>query len=116
MNGRHVRRAGRRGAPRSPLAHDDGFTQLSANGRADRACCCGNIPAMRLLVVEDETNIAASVKKGLVENGYSVDVAPNQVDGLHLATHEAYEALIVDRRLPDGDGLEIIRGVRAAGA
>lgn len=70
---------------------------------------------MRVLLVEDEPNVAAFVKKGLIEESFAVDHASTRRDALHLATREAYDALIVDRRLPDGEGLDVVRAVREKG-
>jgi two-component system OmpR family response regulator len=70
---------------------------------------------VRVLLIEDEPNVAAFVKKGLGEEGFAVDHAATKTDGTHLAVRETYDALVVDRRLPDGDGLEIVRDVRGRG-
>ncbi|MBI3724815.1 response regulator transcription factor, partial [bacterium] len=70
---------------------------------------------MRVLLVEDEPNVAAFVKKGLAEEGFSVDHAKNREDGLHMGTRESYDVLVVDRRLPDGDGVDLVREVRGRG-
>ncbi|HQY37368.1 MAG TPA: DNA-binding response regulator, partial [Pseudomonadota bacterium] len=50
---------------------------------------------MRILVVEDDANVAGFVAKGLREAGHVVDVADNGKDGLFLATTEAYDALVL---------------------
>ena len=63
---------------------------------------------MRVLLIEDEPNVAAFVKKGLTEESFAVDHAPSQRDGLRLALDESYDVLVVDRRLPDGDGLDLL--------
>jgi len=70
---------------------------------------------MRVLLVEDEPLIAEFVAKGLRESGHSVDHAATGPDGLHLASHENYDALILDRMLPGLDGLELLRTLRASG-
>jgi two-component system OmpR family response regulator len=70
---------------------------------------------VRVLLVEDEPNVAAFVKKGLAEESFAVDHAPSQKDGLLLALEETYDVLVVDRRLPDGDGLDLVRAVRGRG-
>ena len=70
---------------------------------------------MRVLVVEDDRNVAAFLVKGLRESGYTVDHAADGKEGLFLATSERYGALVVDRMLPSLDGLSIVRALRAAG-
>ena len=69
---------------------------------------------MRLLVIEDDTEVAAFVAKGLEELGHTVDRAADGKEGLFLATTERYDALIVDRMLPVVDGLTIVQTLRAA--
>ncbi|HEY8518784.1 MAG TPA: response regulator transcription factor [Gammaproteobacteria bacterium] len=69
---------------------------------------------MRILVVEDDKDVASFIRKGLVQAGCNVDVADNGKDGLLLATTESYDALIVDRMLPGVDGLTLIRTLRAS--
>lgn len=70
---------------------------------------------MRILVVEDDQEVAEYLKKGLEESGYTVDHAVNGHDGLYMATGENYDLLIVDRMLPGLDGLALIKALRAAG-
>ncbi len=70
---------------------------------------------MRILVVEDDREVADYLKNGLEESGYTVDYADNGQDGLYLATAEAYDLLIVDRMLPKLEGLALIKALRAAG-
>jgi two-component system OmpR family response regulator len=67
---------------------------------------------MRILVIEDDTEAALYLTKGLRECGYTVDHAPDGPQGLFLATTETYDALIVDRMLPGMDGLLIVETVR----
>ena len=70
---------------------------------------------MRLLVIEDDTQVSAYIAKGMKEAGHITDVANDGKNGLFLATTETYDALIVDRMLPGLDGLSIIKTVRGTG-
>lgn len=68
---------------------------------------------MRILVVEDEHKIANSIKKGLEQEAYAVDVAYNGTDGYDLAATEDYDAIILDLLLPGMDGVTICKKLRA---
>ena len=68
---------------------------------------------MRILVIEDDETVANYIRKGLDELGYTVDLAPDGMEGLFLATSESYDALIVDRMLPEIDGLTVVQTLRA---
>ncbi len=70
---------------------------------------------MKILVIEDDKQVAAYIQKGLGEHGHSADHADNGKDGLFLATTESYDVLIVDRMLPTLDGLTLIKTLRGAG-
>ena len=70
---------------------------------------------MRLLLIEDDTDVADYIERGLAESGHSVDVAHDGNRGLGLATTEHYDTMIIDRMLPGVDGLTIVKRVRAAG-
>lgn len=67
---------------------------------------------MRVLVVEDEVKITDSIKKGLTQEGFSVDVAYEGQYGLDLALSEEYDLLLLDRMLPNVDGIQILSEVR----
>jgi two-component system, OmpR family, response regulator len=69
---------------------------------------------MKLLVIEDDREVAAYIVKGLSESGYVVDAAHEGRDGLFMATSGNYDALIVDRMLPGMDGLAVIAALRSA--
>ena len=69
---------------------------------------------MRILVIEDDKDVASFIRNGLVQAGCNVDHAGNGRDGLFLATTESYDALIVDRMLPGIDGLTVVRTLRAS--
>jgi len=68
---------------------------------------------MRILVVEDDRKVASFLNKGLKEEGYSVDVAADGVDGAMKALVYDYDLLLLDIMLPGKSGLEIVREVRA---
>lgn len=70
---------------------------------------------MRILVIEDDKEVSTYLSKGLKENGHVVDAASNGRDGLFMATTESYDLLIVDRMLPELDGLTLIKTLRGAG-
>lgn len=67
---------------------------------------------MRILLVEDDSKIAAFILKGLKAAGYAVDHAVNGEDGLHLGLTEPYDAAIIDVMLPGRSGLSIIETLR----
>jgi two-component system OmpR family response regulator len=70
---------------------------------------------MKLLVVEDDREAGAYLKRALSEAGHVVDLAASGRDGLLLAAGEPYEVIVLDRMLPELDGLAILRTIRAAG-
>ena len=70
---------------------------------------------MKILVVEDDPDTGAFLKKGLQEAGHVVDLSVTGRDGLVRAVGEPYEIIIVDRRLPGLDGLALVKTVRGAG-
>ncbi len=70
---------------------------------------------MRLLVVEDERELAGQIAKTLREAGYAVDVAHDGEEGLYLGEVEPYDAVILDLGLPAVDGLTVLRRWREAG-
>ena len=67
---------------------------------------------MHLLLIEDDTEAAKYLAKGLRESGYTVDVAGDGRDGLFQATEEQYDLIIADRQLPHIDGLTIVQMLR----
>lgn len=70
---------------------------------------------MKLLVVEDDKEAAQYLVKGLREQGHVVDHAAAGKDGLFMAASESYDAMLIDRMLPEVDGLTITQTLRAAG-
>jgi two-component system OmpR family response regulator len=69
---------------------------------------------MRILLVEDDKDVAAFIVKGLREAGHVVEHADNGRDGLFLAASENFDAIILDRMLPGGiDGLRVVDTLRS---
>jgi len=70
---------------------------------------------MRILIVEDEMKLAHAMKRALELQKYAVDVVNNGKDGLDFAIGEELNLIILDIMLPEMDGIEICRRIRAAG-
>jgi two-component system copper resistance phosphate regulon response regulator CusR len=68
---------------------------------------------MRLLVIEDEKKAGEYLKKGLEESSFTVDVASNGIDGLHLALEGDYDLIVLDVMLPGIDGWAVLTRLRA---
>ena len=71
---------------------------------------------MKLLVIEDEIKLAEYLQKGLSEEGFVVDVTHNGIDGLHLATEQAYDLIVLDGMLPGIDGFAVLAALRQSKA
>jgi len=67
---------------------------------------------MRLLVVEDEVRLATALQRGLISEGFAVDVFHNGPDGLHAAQEAAYDLIILDIMLPGLSGYRITEALR----
>ncbi len=70
---------------------------------------------MRVLIVEDDREVAKNIAKMLRENGHVVDCAHDGDDGLAMAREGAFDVLIVDRMMPKRDGLSMISELRGEG-
>lgn len=70
---------------------------------------------MKILVVEDEVKTGDYLKQGLSEAGFVVDLMRDGNDGLHAATTEPYDLLILDIMLPGRDGWSILKSLREGG-
>ncbi len=68
---------------------------------------------MRILIVEDDHKIANAIKKGLEQESYAVDVSYDGKDGLGSAFAVEYDLIILDRMLPEVDGIKICKVLRA---
>lgn len=67
---------------------------------------------MKILIIEDEVKTINYLKRGLTEQGYSVDAATDGLDGLHLASTGDYDAIILDIMLPGLDGISLLKSLR----
>ncbi|GEB53577.1 response regulator transcription factor [Streptomyces cacaoi] len=70
---------------------------------------------MRLLIVEDERRLALSLAKGLTAEGFAVDVVHDGAEGLHQATENDYDLIVLDIMLPGMNGYRVCAALRAAG-
>jgi two-component system copper resistance phosphate regulon response regulator CusR len=87
---------------------------IAAVQNRDRAPTVG-MEAMRILVVEDEPKTGNYLKQGLSEAGFTVDLARDGEDGLHLGSTEDYDLIVLDVMLPVRDGWSVLRELREKG-
>ena len=67
---------------------------------------------MKILVVEDEKKVASFIKRGLEEEGFSVDVAYDGEEGRYMAENNQFDLIMMDVMLPKKDGLTVVREIR----
>jgi two-component system, OmpR family, response regulator len=70
---------------------------------------------MRVLVIEDHDRMSQLLHRGLIEEGYAVDLAEDAENGEWLALENPYDAIVLDVMLPDSDGFAVCRDLREAG-
>ncbi|HVC78187.1 MAG TPA: response regulator, partial [Candidatus Micrarchaeaceae archaeon] len=70
---------------------------------------------MRILVAEDDSRVAANVRKGLERAGFDVDIAQHGDEAVAVATAFDYDAIVLDVMLPGQDGIAVSRTLRQAG-
>ncbi len=70
---------------------------------------------MRLLLIEDDVELACNLKRNLDQAGFAVDLADNGIDGEFLGKTEPYDLIILDLGLPQRSGLEVLKNWRRAG-
>src|SRR6476659_5178607 len=68
---------------------------------------------MRLLLVEDEARLANALRRGLVADGFTVEVAGDGASGLELARYGDFDAVLLDVMLPRLSGYDVVRTLRA---
>ena len=71
---------------------------------------------MRILIVEDDQRLARQLKKGLDENGHTVSLAFDGIDGLEAARQGHFDVLVLDVMLPRLDGFGVVKQLRKAGS
>lgn len=100
------------------MSIDKSYTDESCQGRnisknsANFQQIRYNLFLVKILIIEDEHRIAASLKKGLEQERYVVDVSYDGVDGFDLAASNTYDLIVLDLMLPKMDGLSICRNLR----
>lgn len=75
----------------------------------------GAQPIIRILLVEDEPKLRATLAEGLATEDWFVISAASRREAQHELNSEHFDAIVLDWMLPDGDGLEIVRRLRAEG-
>lgn len=70
---------------------------------------------MRILLIEDDRDLSQVLKKGLDEEGYSVDASYDGIEGLYMAEEIAYDGIILDLMIPGIDGLSLLSKLRKKG-
>lgn len=69
----------------------------------------------RVLIIEDERKILASLRRGLTEQGFEAGTATNGEEGYYQATTRSFDAIVLDLMLPGRDGMTVLRDLRARG-
>src|SRR5258708_40117713 len=70
---------------------------------------------MRVLLVEDNTELVSLLKKGLSHGGFSADSVGTAADAVHVLSTMRYAAIVLDLGLPDEDGISLLRDIRRRG-
>ncbi len=73
------------------------------------------MPAVRILIIEDERKVAQALQRGFCGEGHDAVVAASGEDGFFRATTEAFDVIVLDLNLPGRDGLQILETLRARG-
>jgi DNA-binding response OmpR family regulator len=71
------------------------------------------VNAVRLLIIEDEPDVATFIKKALIAENHAIDIAGDGTEGEYLASTESYDLIILDILLPKKDGLSVLKSLRA---
>ncbi len=70
---------------------------------------------MKVLVVEDNDLLGKSLKRGMEEHGWTVDLAPNGEEGIYFADSSEYDVMVLDWMLPKYSGIEVLKDLRSRG-
>ncbi len=71
---------------------------------------------MRILITDDDSQLASALAMTLQDNGYATEIAPDGESALRMASINSYDLIILDINLPGIDGIEVCRRLRAAGS
>src|SRR4051794_23915674 len=99
-------------AGRSPAMMKD--IHFAGHGRFPAACQVGE-RTLRTLLVEDDARLSELIGEALRRHGWAVDVVGNCSDAYAALRAADYQVMVLDLGLPDGDGLSLVRGMRAVG-
>ena len=72
--------------------------------------------ATRILMIEDDARLASMVSEDLGRNGFDVSTAGTASEGLARLAREPFDLVLLDLMLPDADGLDVCRRIRASGS
>src|SRR5206468_3406481 len=104
------------GTPRPRRMNDFSFSIHVQEPFPFHNVAVGARPMQRVLIVEDERKLLASLQKGLSQEGYEVLAATTGEEGFYLATTQPLDAVILDWMLPRRDGVQVLRDLRAKGS
>jgi two-component system OmpR family response regulator len=96
----------------SPLKDQYAWRLSSPLGRAFPRKADVEVRFMKVLVVEDDDENAVFIRDHLTNQGHTIDIAPDGAQGLRFSRAEEYDVIVLDRLLPDGDGIELVKQLR----
>ena len=91
------------------------FAQMQPLNQAPAGVRSGTMPAVRLMIVEDDTSLATGLMRALANEGYEVTAAASGEEALERVRSEPFDLLVLDIGLPGIDGFEVLRRLRAGG-
>jgi len=91
------------------------IAQMQPANQANMGARPGAMPAVRLMIVEDDTSLATGLMRALANEGYEVTAAASGEEALERVRSEPYDLLVLDIGLPGIDGFEVLRRLRAGG-
>ena len=91
------------------------FAQMQPLNQAPAGVRAGTMPAVRLMIVEDDTSLATGLMRALANEGYEVTAAASGEEALERVRSEPFDLLVLDIGLPGIDGFEVLRRLRAGG-
>ena len=95
------------------MEHARTDTSVKPRREPRSAATVSTLRCVRVLVVEDETDLAAAVATGLRREGYAVDIANDGEEALEKLGYTEYDLICLDLTLPKVDGIEVCRRIRS---